>query len=324
MEGVEVRVQLPNGLSALQIRRYGPTDAEWRASSKSGAPPPVLVCVHGAGMSSMSFGPVAAIIASAETSDEHPFSARVVSIDLPCHGGSDNLQEGEAGLSLDVLVQHFVATVLWLREHFFPCTERYYYAGHSLGGSVVAFGSTDAALAKFLGGVVMLDIVENVAKVSLRYMNSVLDKRPESFASTRDAAHWFVTHGGMFNESIAQLTVPYLLQCEGGTFTWRTNLRRTEPCWSTWFEGLDKRFVSLPCPKMLLLATTDRLDNELTTAHMQGKFQLEVVGTQGHYVMEDEPTTVATKLMRFICRVDILSNKLSVLNRRLSGQQQTQ
>ncbi|CUI15511.1 Hypothetical protein, putative [Bodo saltans] len=325
MEGISQLVELPS-LSTIHLRRYGPTDEEWQVSNTSSLTglPPVLICVHGAGMSSMSFGPVAAIISAAQVSDEHSFACRVVSIDLPCHGDSADGPQAEAGLTLDNLVAHFVATVLHLKRVAFPKTDRFFYAGHSLGGSIVAFGATDVALAPFLGGVVMLDIVENVAKLSLRYMNSVLDKRPASFESSREAAHWFVTQGGMFNESIAQLTTPFLLrqESEKGPFMWRTNLRKTEPCWPTWFEGLDQRFVSLTCPKMLLLATTDRLDNELTTAHMQGKFQLEVVGTQGHYVMEDEPTVVAAKLMRFICRVDMLSNKLSLLNRRLSAQTQ--
>jgi protein phosphatase methylesterase 1 len=325
MEGVSLRVELPQ-LATIHVRRYGPTDDEWQppSTSPSQAPPPVLICVHGAGMSSMSFGPVAAIISAAQVSDEHPFACRVVSIDLPCHGDSANGPDAEAGLTLDNIVAHFVATVAQLKCSIFPKTERFYYAGHSLGGSVVAFGATNSAIASFLGGVVMLDIVENVAKLSLRYMNSVLDKRPTSFVSLREAAHWFVTHGGMYNESIAQLTTPYLLRQDGehGPFFWRTDLRKTERCWSSWFEGLDKRFVTLTCPKMLLLAATDRLDNELTTAHMQGKFQLEVVGTQGHYVMEDEPTIVAAKLMRFICRVDLLSAKLSLINRRLNTQSQ--
>lgn len=266
----------------------------------------------------MAFGPVAAIIASAQSVDDHAFACRVVSIDLCCHGASDDGPDGEAGLTLPSLVDDFVAVVGWLKEQLFPKTERFFYAGHSLGGSVVTFGATHSSIAGWLGGVVMLDIVESVAKQSLRYMNSVLDKRPCTFSSTREAAHWFVTHGGMFNEAIAQLTVPFSLRDDGsGSLVWRTNLQKTEPCWATWFEGLDRRFVSLPCPKMLLLATTDRLDKELTTAHMQGKFQLEVVGTQGHYVMEDEPTTVASKLMRFIHRVDVLSSKLSKLNQRV-------
>jgi protein phosphatase methylesterase 1 len=330
MEGIRAEAHLGSPERRIHLRRYGPTDDEWAASRPGTAsphrPPPVLFCVHGAGMSSMSFGPVASMIAGADSVDEHPFCCRVMSMDLRCHGDSDDGgEEGEAGLTLDALVRDFVDVVLWVKKTYFPNTEQFFYAGHSLGGSVVAFGATHPTICMWLGGVVMLDIVESVAKLSLKYMPSVLDKRPSSFTTTREAAHWFVTSGGMFNEAIAQLTTPFLLRCaESGSasqrFVWRTNLRRTEPCWPTWFEGLDTKFVTLPCPKMLLLASTDRLDKALTTAQMQGKFQLEVVGTQGHYVMEDEPTTVASKLMRFVNRVDVLSSKLSLLNsRRLSN-----
>lgn len=280
-------------------------------------------------MSSMSFAAVAQLLTSVDTDDSSlsassdPVGAsggagvcHVVSVDLRCHGESHR-QGGEGVLTLDTLVEDFVEVVQSVQKQLAPCS-RLYYAGHSLGGAVVTRASTHPALASRLGGVVMLDIVEAVAKQSLQYMDAYLEKRPTSFSSPREAAHWFVTHGGMNNESLAQRTVPYLLREAEGTagcrWSWRTDLKETRCCWPTWFDGLDKRFTTLPCPKMLLLASTDRLDKELTLAQMQGRFQLEVIGTQGHYVMEDEPAIVASKLARFVNRVETLTKKLPIFN----------
>lgn len=51
---------------------------------------------------------------------------------------------------------------------------------------------------------------------------------------------------------------------------WRVNLKETECHWQGWFTGLSKLFLSLPTPKMLILAGVERLDKELTIGQMQG------------------------------------------------------
>jgi protein phosphatase methylesterase 1 len=208
-------------------------------------------------------------------------------------------------------VEDFVAAVLALREQLFPTQQRFYFAGHSLGGAVVVNALHKKDLAPLIGGVVVMDVVESLAKHSLQYMHAILQQRPSSFSSEEEAALWFVHHGGMHSESSAKITVPFLLrQQDDGRYAWKTNLSLTETCWETWFDRLDQLFITLPCPKMLCLANTDRLDKELTIAHMQGKFQLEVIGTQGHYVQEDEPKAVAGKVTRFVHRVETLTRKL--------------
>ena len=45
----------------------------------------------------------------------------------------------------------------------------------------------------------------------------------------------------------------------------------TERHWQGWFEGLSQLFLSIPVPKMLILAGVDRLDKQLTIAQMQGE-----------------------------------------------------
>ena len=64
-------------------------------------------------------------------------------------------------------------------------------------------------------------------------------------------------------------------------------------CFSTsvdWYQGLSKLFLSVPAPKVLLLAGTDRLDQELTIGQMQGKFQMCLLPQAGHVIQEDVRT----------------------------------
>ena len=53
-----------------------------------------------------------------------------------------------------------------------------------------------------------------------------------------------------------------------------------------WFEGLSSRFLTTRTARLLVLAGTDRLDNELMIGQMQGKFQLVVVPDVGHMLQE--------------------------------------
>ncbi|VDM32258.1 unnamed protein product [Hydatigera taeniaeformis] len=55
-----------------------------------------------------------------------------------------------------------------------------------------------------------------------------------------------------------------------GAYTWRIDLSKTEPFWHGWFSNMSSLFLSVPEPKLLLVAGVDRLDKELTIAQMQG------------------------------------------------------
>lgn len=56
-----------------------------------------------------------------------------------------------------------------------------------------------------------------------------------------------------------------------GQYTWRVDLRATESHWSGWFQGLSQKFLSARAARLLLLASLDRLDTDLTIGQMQGK-----------------------------------------------------
>ena len=57
--------------------------------------------------------------------------------------------------------------------------------------------------------------------------------------------------------------------------------------WAGWFENMSSLFLSVPGPKMLVLAGTDRLDTPLTIGQMQGKYQLALMPHCGHQIHED-------------------------------------
>lgn len=83
-------------------------------------------------------------------------------------------------------------------------------------------------------------------------------------------------------------------------YVWRTDLLGSKPYWVDWFKGLTKIFLEVRIPKSLMLAGSDRMDKELTIAHMQGKFKLVVVDNVGHVIQEDRPQAVADVFKQFI------------------------
>ncbi|KNC84070.1 hypothetical protein SARC_03698 [Sphaeroforma arctica JP610] len=85
-------------------------------------------------------------------------------------------------------------------------------------------------------------------------------------------------------------------------FVWRTDLLATEPYWRGWFEGISHLFLGTSVAKLLVLGGIDRMDTEMSVAHMQGKYQLKVMSSVGHVVHEDTPDRVAECLAEFIVR----------------------
>jgi len=67
-------------------------------------------------------------------------------------------------------------------------------------------------------------------------------------------------------------------------YRWRTDLLASKAYWTEWFTGLTNCFLDLRIPKQLLLAGNDRMDKDLTIAHMQGRFKMVVVDNVGHVI----------------------------------------
>ncbi|CAN0437371.1 unnamed protein product [Ascophyllum nodosum] len=187
--------------------------------------------------------------------------------------------------------------------------------GHSLGGSIAV--RVAAAAEDFkrrcrgsaeIAGVVAVDVVGGTALAALDDMPEVLSKIPEHFPSVEDAVSWHVKTGAVRDSASAAVVVPSRLKDDGEIprvweeVVWRTDLRSTERCWRGWFEGMSEAFLALAVPKLLMVAGMDRLDTELTAAHMQGRFQLKLVYGCGHNVQEDQPRETAASILNFAAR----------------------
>ena len=85
-------------------------------------------------------------------------------------------------------------------------------------------------------------------------------------------------------------------------FVWRTDLLATKGYWPEWFEGLTDCFLGLQTKKILFLAGAERMDKDLTVAHMQGKYEMNVIADCGHVIQEDQPGKLVEKVLEFIVR----------------------
>lgn len=73
------------------------------------------------------------------------------------------------------------------------------------------------------------------------------------------------------NAAVASTTSTSSSVREGGDgYTWRIDLFKTEPFWRGWFTDMSSLFLSVPEPKLLLVAGVERLDKDLTIGQMQG------------------------------------------------------
>ena len=83
-------------------------------------------------------------------------------------------------------------------------------------------------------------------------------------------------------------------------YVWRTDLLATKDYWPEWFNGLTQTFLNLKTTKMLFLAGAERMDTALTVGHMQGKYEMHVIGDCGHVIQEDQPAALCQWIMKFM------------------------
>jgi protein phosphatase methylesterase 1 len=270
----------------------------------------IFALFHGGGHSSMSWALAASLIKNSSSS-KHPYGC--IAFDYRAHGHTTF--EGPEDLSTETLVNDaftVLSRVLPTSQSDIPVPV--VLVGHSVGGGVVvhlalasaanaAAGNTEKVIPG-LSGVVVIDVVEGSALASLALMPLFLSKRPASFGCLEDAIEWSIKSSTLHNIASAKISIPAQLKVDpdSGAYVWRTDLAKTEPWWQDWYTGLSAKFLSIKVTKMLIVAGRDRMDDELTVAQMQGKFQFVLVGSVGHCVQEDAPETVAEKLVEFAQR----------------------
>ncbi|KAK5012317.1 Protein phosphatase methylesterase 1 [Cryomyces antarcticus] len=277
---------------------------------------PLFVCHHGAASSALSFATFAL-----ELRKLLP-TAGVLSLEARDHGSvvaSASSNNAIHDFSLPALTQDALAMIrLTQAKLAWSSLPPLVLVGHSLGGAVLTSVAASFQLGPSVLGYAVLDIVEGSAMDALTSMSALLRSRPSTFPTLQAGIDWHLRSRTLRNPASARASVPSLLiELPSGEWTWRTDLAATQPFWAGWFEGLSRKFLEARGAKLLLLAGTDRLDKELMIGQMQGKFQMHVFPTAGHFIHEDLPAKTAAAVAEFFKRNDrstlVLPPKVSEL-----------
>jgi protein phosphatase methylesterase 1 len=220
-----------------------------------------------------------------------------------CRGHGKTQTRNDSDLCLDTLTNDLIRIVNWLSEkvnHDIRGDKRdtpfkVCLVGHSMGGPVVV----EAAKQLQVSNVTVLDVVEGTAMESITYMEDVIESTPNTFAQEQDAIKWILDSHRLYNANSARISIPCQLKASSNGFTWRVNLSESRKYWIGWFTGLSAKFLSLPIPKQLVVAGSDRLDKELMIGQMQGKFKYVVLPSASHCVQEDAPGATSSLLVTF-------------------------
>ena len=310
--------------------------------------PTLVLCLHGAGCASASFSLLMAEMRAIHSSNSnHPgiMSQHFIlaAYDLRGHGSSSSTSstsasatsdEQQPDLSLSTLISDTLIVINALTAAVVIDCENslqppnVVLVGHSLGGAIavrVAAAAATMAVPVRVLGVVPIDIVEGSAIASLPMLLPMLDARPSSFKNIEEAIKWTLEARMINNPSSALHSVPPMLKLaeNGMEYIWRTNLSATSIYWNEYYTGLSQDFLSLPCPKLLILAHTDRLDKTLLIGQMSGKFQLEIIQSAGHSVHEDNPKQTAERLFNFLVRAGCGSSSLNLSAKLITSKQPT-
>jgi len=255
----------------------------------AGTSGPVVFCLHGGGYTGLTWALFAAHLKG---------ECRVVAFDQRGHGSTATLNDDD--LSAQTLAADAVAVWEALFKEDKPATV---IIGHSMGGAI---GVRAAALGSMhVDGVVVVDVVEGTALAALPAMMGILERRPPEFTSLEVAFEWALASGTTKNPEAAGVSLPSQLTPpteESPNLRWITPLQRSQCYWEGWYKGLSTDFLDLKCPKILMLAGTDRLDKDLTIGQMQGKFQLKLLPVAGHAIQEDKPASTASAVAEFLKR----------------------
>ncbi|KAL8433350.1 hypothetical protein Efla_001904 [Eimeria flavescens] len=191
--------------------------------------------------------------------------------------------------------------------------------GHSMGGAIATRMAASGRVPQ-LHGLMVLDVVEGTALAALPQMAAFVSRFPSLFTSCKEAVNWSIFAGLLCNRNSAAISIPsQLVKTTRGAlpagskgadkgppdeevWTWRVDLMATERYWEGWFRGMSQAFLSSRCVKILICSSSDRLDKELMIAHMQGKFQVQIVSGSGHVIEEDQPAELCRVVQTFVTR----------------------
>eukprot|EP00834_Sanchytrium_tribonematis_P006388 NODE_465_length_7087_cov_1.060962.p4 type:complete len:272 gc:universal NODE_465_length_7087_cov_1.060962:102-917(+) len=245
----------------------------------------LFIMIHGGGYTHHTWLPLI------DAMEDTGLEAQYLLCDLRGHGESLDCTD----YSLEALANDIKDTV----DEVVELPKFVILVGHSLGASIAIHLSFHLMIPRVIG-IVDIDVVEGTALEALQFMKNIVQQRPEQFSTIDQAIQWAVRSNHM-TPANAKNSIPHQLIKNGNNYMWRTNLLATQEFWEDWFIDLSEKFLKCKCGKLLVLASTNRLDTALTIAQMQGKYQVEIL-PYGHALHEESPGDVARILLQFYKR----------------------
>lgn len=141
----------------------------------------MFFCIHGAGLSALSFATLAREIKQFGT---------LLAYDLKGHGFSKKQNIGD-DYSIETLCSEAIETLKELLQRF-P-DKNVVIVGHSLGGSIgcrITDSLTNIEKLDRVVGCIVIDVVEGTAIEALPFMNQIIADRPKHFDSLDSAIKW--------------------------------------------------------------------------------------------------------------------------------------
>lgn len=273
---------------------------------------PILVYHHGAGSSAMTFYSLVKI-----SHDELGYGAFL----FDARGHGDSTKSDSLDFSMALLNNDFTFILNEFYTKINP-SNTICLVGHSLGGSVLThFLATKYSNEEYptIGGLVVFDIVEELAIRALNSTEIFILRMPKSFGSYAEAVQWHLDSNLLHNYTSAKISVLHLVKESPLGVTWKCQFKSLPRYWDSWFTGMSKKFIESTkgeVSKLLILSTNETLDKELIIGQMQGKFQLIVFNNStqtGHFIHEDAAKKCLLSVQDFIRRIE-LAKKIKTKN----------
>lgn len=144
----------------------------------------MFFCIHGAGLSALSFATLA---------KEVKHFGTIIAADLKGHGHSKKENQND-DFSIETLCTETIETLKELLQRF-P-EKNVVVVGHSMGGSIAARvvdALTNIEKIERIVGCIIIDVVEGTAIEALPFMNQIISDRPKHFDSLESAIKWSYT-----------------------------------------------------------------------------------------------------------------------------------
>jgi len=262
----------------------------------------VIILIHGATYTKSTWSSVLYLMKRNEDLKD----STIFAPDLRAHGKS---QTDDKDLSLPKLAEDIEK----LFEKFCtdgrltPISPPVIIIGHSLGGLI----ATEIAVRNKMRKIKVLlsmDCIQDAPDEFIRHCEDSSHHMVNSFDSTEDAIQVYKSNNHLLTQEMAEVSVLPRLKKTDDRYSFIVSFKSTQKYWKEWFDNMSNRFLSVKAYKVIFFASTgeeatSKMTTELVTAHMQGKFQLEMFPQSGHCIQEDDPEEFVEKIHHILKRL---------------------